>query len=80
MGYPGWFGETWSRFEYVFIPYQNIIHHNVTAVHKQGDLPDRLALTSVKSDPNNLFLGEGRSLATVLARRSATSREFDHVE
>jgi hypothetical protein len=80
MGYRGWFGERWGRFEHVLIPYQNIIHHSCTAVHKQGDVPDRLALTSVKGDPNNLFLGEGRSLAMVLARRSVALHEFDHVE
>jgi hypothetical protein len=67
MGYRGWFGETQGRFEYVFIPHQNVINPSLTAAHKQGDLRDRLALTSVKSDRNNLFLGEGRSLAMVLA-------------
>jgi hypothetical protein len=80
MGYRGWFGATWGRFEPVLIPYQNVIHHSFTEVHRQGNLPDRLALTSVKSDPNNLFLGEGRSLAMVLARRSGALQDFDHVE
>jgi hypothetical protein len=80
MGYRGWFGETQGRFEYVFIPHPNVINPCLTATHKQGDVRDRVALTFIKGDRNNLFLGEGDSLAMVLARGRVALHEFDHAE